>query len=108
MAKLENFKTVIITNPKTFKITDGDKIVVTKENIDPLRQYLQTTDFRWRSGHHITDSNASIRKDTEPAFGIDRVLVFGTHGVWTNLFTQIEDYRITDFSDAVNYLFVDY
>lgn len=35
MAKLENFKTVIITNPKTFKITDGDKIVVTKEILIP-------------------------------------------------------------------------
>ena len=105
MAKLENFKTVIITNPKTFKITDGDKIVVTKENIDSLRQYLKTTNFRWRSGHHITDSNASIRNDTEPAFGIDRVIIFDDDGVWTQTFEQIDKDSL---SDAINYFFVDY
>ena len=105
MAKLENFKTVIITNPKTFKITDGDKIVVTQENIEFLRQYLQTTDFRWRSGHHITDSNASIRNDTEPAFGIDRVIIFDDDGVWTQTFEQIYQ---DSMSDAINYFFVDY
>lgn len=70
MAKLEDFKTVIITNPKTFRIKTDDKIVVTQENIEFLRQYLQTTDFRWRSGHHITDSNALIRYNIEPAFGV--------------------------------------
>lgn len=105
MAKLEDFKTVIISNPKTFKINDGDKIVVTKENIDFLRQYLDTTDFHWRSGHHITDSNALIRNDTEPAFGVDRVLIFESDGVWTNTFDQI--YK-DSLSDAVNYFFVDY
>lgn len=107
MAKLEDFKTVIITNPKTFRIKTDDKIVVTQENIEFLRQYLKTTDFTWQSGCHVTDSTALILGNV-PAFGIDRVLVFGTHGVWTNLFTQIEDNRITDFSDAVNHLFVDY
>lgn len=105
MAKLEDFKTVIITNPKTFRIKTDDKIVVTKENIDSLRQYLQTTDFRWRSGHHITDSNASIRNDTEPAFGIDRVIIFDDDGVWTQTFEQIYQ---DSMSDAINYFFVDY
>ena len=105
MAKLEDFETVIISNPKTFKITDDDKIVVTKENIDFLRQYLDTTDFHWRSGHHITDSNALIRNDTEPAFGVDRVLIFESDGVWTNTFDQI--YK-DSLSDAVNYFFIDY
>ena len=105
MAKLEDFKTVIITNPKTFKINDGDKIVVTKENIDFLRQYLDTTDFRWRSGHHITDANASIRNDTEPDFGIDRVIIFDDDGVWTQTFEQIYQ---DSMSDAINYFFVDY
>ena len=104
MAKLEDFKTVIITNPKIFKINDGDKIVVTKENIDFLRQYLDTTDFHWRSAHHVTDSNASIRNDTEPAFGIDRVIIFDD-GVWTQTFEQIYQ---DSMSDAINYFFVDY
>lgn len=105
MAKLEDFKTVIITNPKTFRIKTDDKIVVTQENIEFLRQYLKTTNFRWRSGHHVTDSNASIRNDTEPAFGVDRVLIFESDGVWTNTFDQI--YK-DSLSDAVNYWFIDY
>lgn len=82
-----------------------DKIVVTQENIEFLRQYLKTTNFRWRSGHHVTDSNASIRNDTEPAFGINRVLIFESDGVWTNTFDQIDKDSL---SDAVNYFFVDY
>jgi hypothetical protein len=105
MAKLEDFKTVIISNPKAFRIKTDDKIVVTQENIEFLRQYLKTTNFRWRSGHHVTDSNASIRNDTEPAFGIDRVLIFESDGVWTNTFDQIDKDSL---SDAVNYFFVDY
>lgn len=106
MATIDDFKT-IMTDKKSFHINTGDKIVVTKENIDFLSQYLKTTDFTWQSGCHVTDSTALILGNV-PAFGVDRVLVFGTHGVWTNLFTQIEDYRIQDFSDAVNYVFVDY
>ena len=105
MAKLEDFKTVIISNPKTFRIKTDDKVVVTQENIEFLRQYLDTTDFHWRSDHHITDSNALIRNDTEPAFGVDRVLIFESDGVWTNTFDQI--YK-DSLSDAVNYFFIDY
>ena len=105
MAKLEDFEKVIISNPKNFRIKTGDKIVVTNENIDFLRQYLQTTNFQWRSGHHVTDSNASIRNGTEPAFGIDRVIIFDDDGVWTQTFTQIYQ---DSMSDAVNYFFVDY
>ena len=104
MAKLEDFKTVM-TDKKNFHINMGDKIVVTEENIEFLRQYLDTTDFHWRSGHHITDSNALIRNDTEPAFGVDRVLIFESDGVWTNTFDQI--YK-DSLSDAVNYFFVNY
>lgn len=105
MAKIEDFKKVIVTNPKTFRIKTDDKIVVTQENIEFLRQYLQTTNFRWRSGHHITDSNASIRNNTEPAFGVDRVLIFESDGVWTNTFDQIYQ---DSMSDAINYVFVDW
>ena len=92
---------------QNYTMAKNINVVVTKENIDFLSQYLKTTDFTWQSGCHVTDSTALILGNV-PAFGVDRVLVFGTHGVWTNLFTQIEDYRISDFSDAVNYLFVDY
>ena len=106
MAKIEDFKTVM-TDKKNFHINMGDKIVVTKENIDFLRQYLKATDFTWQSGHHITDSNVLILGNV-PAFGIDRVLVFETTGVWTKLFFQIEEDMMPWFSDAVNYVFVDY
>lgn len=47
MAKIEDFKTVM-TDKKNFHINMGDKIVVTKENIDFLSQYLKTTDFTWQ------------------------------------------------------------
>lgn len=106
MAKLEDFKT-IMTDKKNFHINTGDKIVVTKENIDFLSQYLKTTDFTWQSGCHVTDSTSMILGNV-PAFGVDRVLVFEPVGVWTKLFFQIEEYMLPRFSDAVNYVFVDY
>ena len=34
---------------------DGDEILITKENIVPLRQALKKTNFHWVSGPQIAD-----------------------------------------------------
>lgn len=55
MRTIEDFKKEFVTSV-TFK--SGDKIVITEDNIEQLRQILNKTNFRWRTGQHITDLSA--------------------------------------------------
>ena len=55
MAKLEDFEKRYVTS---VNFQSGDDILVTEDNIEPLRQALKNTNFHWISGHQIVDSEA--------------------------------------------------
>lgn len=55
MAKLEDFEKRYVTS---VSFQSGDDILVTEDNIKPLRQALKNTNFHWISGHQIVDSEA--------------------------------------------------
>lgn len=89
---------------------DGDKILVTDENIEHLRNALDKTDFHWGSGHHITDMDApvTVNGKTEPAFGINRVIELHNEWSHTQLLFETDEEDVNDIKDAVNYIFIDY
>ena len=55
MAHIEDFEKRYVTS---VNFQSGDDILVTEENIEPLRQALKNTNFHWISGHQIVDSEA--------------------------------------------------
>jgi hypothetical protein len=102
MRTIEDFKKEFVTSV-TFK--SGDKIVITEDNIEQLRQILNKTNFRWRTGQHITDLSAPYDEPGDPAFGINRAIELGTYGAWTQKLAEIET---SAFDDAINYIFINY
>ena len=55
MAHIEDFKKRYVS---TVSFESGDKILVTEENIEPLRKALKHTNFHWMSGHQIVDGKS--------------------------------------------------
>lgn len=102
MRTIEDFKKEFVTSV-TFKA--GDKILVTGDNIEQLRQILNQTNFHWRTGHHITDLAAPYDEPGDPAFGVNRAIELGTRGAWIQKLAEIET---SAFDDAVNYVFINY
>ena len=80
-------------------------IVITEDNIEQLRQILNQTNFRWRTGEHITDLSAPYDEPGDPAFGVNRAIELGTYGAWTQKLAEIET---SAFDDAINYVFINY
>lgn len=95
MAKIEDFEKRYVTSV-SFK--NGDKILVTKENIKDLRKILKNTNFRWTSGHHITDCIS---------FQTDRVILLDNESAYGTL-DQIDEEQNADYLDAINYVFINY
>lgn len=93
MAQIEDFEKRYVSSV-SFK--SGDKILVTKENIKDLRKILKNTNFRWRSGDHITECTS---------FEIDKVIILDD-----NETTYLSLYQIEDEDDvkAINYVFINY
>lgn len=95
MAKIEDFEKRYVS---TVVFNEGDKILVTEENIDDLRQALKNTNFHWMSGHQIVDGKS---------FRSNRVF---------HLYEQCSSYtpvsgvkpEKNDGIKAINYVFVDY
>ena len=102
MRKIEDFKKEFVTSITSHT---GDKILVTEDNIEPLRQILNKTNFRWRTGEHITDLSAPYNEPDDPAFGINRAIELGTYGAWTQ---KLSDITTAAFDDAINYVFINY
>lgn len=107
MRTIEDFKKEFVTS---VTLKSGDKILVTEDNmtednIEPLRQILNQTNFRWRTGQHITDLSAPYDEPGDPAFGINRAIELGTYGAWTQKLAEIET---SAFDDAINYVFINY
>ena len=55
MAHIEDFEKRYVS---TVVFNEGDKILVTEENIEPLRKALKHTNFHWMSGHQIVDGKS--------------------------------------------------
>ena len=55
MAKIEDFEKRYVS---TVVFNEGDKILVTEENIEPLRKILKKSNFHWMSGHQIVDGKS--------------------------------------------------
>jgi hypothetical protein len=102
MRTIKDFKKEFVTS---VTLKSGDKILVTEDNIEPLRQILNQTNFRWRTGQHITDLSAPYDEPGDPAFGINRAIELGTYGAWTQKLAEIET---SAFDDAINYVFINY
>lgn len=102
MRTIEDFKKEFVTS---VTLKSGDKILVTEDNIEPLRKILKETNFRWRTGHHITDLAAPYDEPGDPAFGVNRAIELGTRGAWTQKLAEIET---SAFDEAINYVFINY
>ena len=94
MALIEDFEKQYVTS---VHFNEGDKILVTKENMKHLRQVLKDTNFYWRSGSHITEC---------ASFQPDRVIILSDTDTTYASLDQIDEYN--DHSDAINYVFINY
>ena len=91
--KIDDFEKKYVTN---VVLNEGDKILITEDNIEALRKILKQSNFHWFADHEpVADGY-----DFQP----NRVIIFDD-GVWTQTFEQIYQ---DSMSDAINYFFVDY
>ena len=95
MAKIEDFEKRYVS---TVSFESGDKILVTEENIEPLREILKKTNFHWISGYQIVDSEA---------FQTNRV--FRLHEKCTS-YTPVlyVEHGKGNGINAINYVFINY
>ena len=92
MALIQDFEKRYVSSV-SFK--SGDKILVTKENIKDLRNILKNTNFRWRSGDHITECTS---------FETDKIIILDDNETTYLSLYQIEDEDVK----AINYVFINY
>lgn len=52
MAKIEDFEKRYVAH---VDFREGDKILVTEENIEQLRDMLRNTNFHWVTKHHVIE-----------------------------------------------------
>lgn len=55
MARIEDFEKRYVTS---VHFDEGDKILVTEENIEPLRKALKDKNFEWVSGSQIVEGES--------------------------------------------------
>lgn len=96
MALIQDFEKRYVSSV-SFK--SGDKILVTKENIKDLCKILKNTNFRWRSGDHITECTS---------FEIDKVIILDDNETTYLSLYQIDEEQNADYLDAINYVFINY
>ncbi len=96
---VDSFKQEYVTS---VEFNEGDVIVVSKSNIDQLRQELRKTDLQWLSQDHVT---------TTSCFTENVVIMISYAGCQYADFDDIDE---TDpehkhiIESAVHYIFVDY
>lgn len=78
---------------------EGDEILITKENIEPLRKALKNTNFHWVSGSHIANCDL-----IQPEMFIKLDNTESTY----ELLCFVEDEDDMEYVNAINYVFVDY
>lgn len=106
MRTIEDYKKEFVTS---VTLKSGDKILVTEDNIEPLRKILKETNFQWRTGHHITDLAAPYKEPGDPAFGVNRAIELSTYDSWTQKLSDMKTSAFESaFDDAINYVFINY
>lgn len=94
---LDSFKKEYVTS---VKFNEGDVIVVSKSNIDRLRQELRKTDLKWCSNNHVT---------TRPCFMENIVLLISYNGCQYANFDDLDETEHEHIIEsAVHYVFIDY
>lgn len=76
---------------------DGDKILVTEENIEHLRQALKDENFEWVSGYHIIEGEL---------FQPD--IIINLDELNSQYIPITEAYKHDKYKNAINYVFVNY
>lgn len=95
MAHIEDFEKRYVS---TVSFESGDKILVTEENIEPLRKVLKHTNFHWMSGTQIVDGEA---------FQSNRVFHLNEQCTAYTPVLSVKPEK-NDGINAINYIFVDY
>ena len=95
MAKIEDFEKRYVVS---VNFHEGDEILITEENIEPLRQALKSTNLHQITGHHITDGEY-----LQP----DRV--YHLHEKHTAYIPVLcVEYGKANGINAINYVFINY
>lgn len=96
MAKIEDFEKRYVTS---IHFDEGDKILVTEENIEGLRQALKDKNFHWRTGEQIID-------DESASFEPNHIIHLHEQN---SHFNYLEDYKANQKNQQViHYVFVNY
>ena len=78
---------------------EGDEILITEENIEPLQKALKNTNFHWVSGPHIADCDL-----IQP----EMIIKLKNTGTTYELLCFVEDEDDMEYVNAINYVFIDY
>ena len=94
MAKIEDFEKRYVSY---VDLCEGDLILVTKENIEPLRNLLKHTNFHWITGHQIVEYDA---------FDVNRVIQLHHR---RSSYTPVYNVRYgrANGIKAINYIFIE-
>ena len=90
---IENFEKKYVTN---VVLNEGDKILITEDNIEPLREILKQSNFHWCASHEPVADGYNFQPN--------RVLILGNN---TTCYSQLHELDKYDL-DAINYVFVNY
>lgn len=96
MARIEDFKKRYVS---TVIFNEGDKILVTEENIEFLRKALKNTNFHWISGHQIVDEESA-------SFRPNKIIYLYEQGSYYGSLNEYNE--STKNQQVIHYAFVDY
>ena len=81
-------------------LNEGDKILLTEDNIEPLRKILKQSNFHWFIDHEPVAKGS----DFQP----NRILILDNDETCYAQLEEIEDFEMEEYEDAINYVFVDF
>lgn len=79
---------------------EGDKILITEENVEHLRKILKTSNFHWFIEHEPVAEGS----DFQP----NRILILDNDETVYAQLDEIDEWEIGDYADTINYVFIDY
>ena len=94
MARIEDFEKRYVTS---VHFDEGDKILVTEENIEGLRQTLKDKNFEWVSGSQIVEGES---------FQPNIIITLDEHD---SQYVRLDSaHKYIKYRNAINYVFVNY
>lgn len=94
---VEDFEKQYVTH---VDLHEGDKILITEDNIEHLRKILKTSNFHWFIGHEPVAEGS----DFQPK----RILILDNDETVYAQLDEIYKWEIDDYADTINYVFIDY